>query len=352
MRAAQFAPQVFRRSQNRVARLGLRRDRQNDDVCRRDARWDDHAVVVRVRHDDGADEACAHAPARRPRKLLGAVARGELDAARPGKILPEKMRGAGLDGLAILHHRLDAERPHRAGKTLGLRFFARKNRQRQMLAREGFIHAQHLLRLLHRLLRSLVRGVAFLPQELGGAEKNARAHLPSHDVRPLVDEDGKVAPGLHPFCVGGADDRLAGGSHHERLGELRAGRGTQFAIRPDIEPVVRDDRAFLCEALDVSRFFFEITERNEERKIRVPVAGRLEHGIERALHGFPDAVAPGLDNHAAAHVGVFREIGGTDDLLIPLGEILRACRGDGCLLVAHGTGSVTQTHARCNENCA
>ena len=49
-------------------------------------------------------------------------ARQEFDAAGLGKILPEEMRRAGLDRLAILHHRLDAERLHRAGEALASLF--------------------------------------------------------------------------------------------------------------------------------------------------------------------------------------------------------------------------------------
>ncbi len=55
----------------------------------------------------------------------------------------------------------------------------------------------------------------------------------------------------------------------------------------------------------------------------------LEHPVELALHVFPDAVAPRLDDHAAAHVAVFGEVGGLDDLLVPLGEILVAAGIDG-----------------------
>ena len=50
----------------------------------------------------------------------------------------------------------------------------------------------------------------------------------------------------------------------------------------------------------------------------------LEHLIELTLHVFPQSVAPRLDDHAAAHVAVLGHVGGADDLLIPLGEILVA----------------------------
>ena len=60
-----------------------------------------------MRHDDRADHARAHAPARRPAKFLFAFAILELNPARTRKILPEKMRSAGLDRLSVLHHRFD-----------------------------------------------------------------------------------------------------------------------------------------------------------------------------------------------------------------------------------------------------
>ena len=53
------------------------------------------------------------------------VARLELDPARARKILPEEMRRAGLDRLAVLHHRFDAERLHRARESVRSRISRR-----------------------------------------------------------------------------------------------------------------------------------------------------------------------------------------------------------------------------------
>ena len=92
---------------------------------------------------------------------------------------------------------------------------------------------------------------------------------------------------------------------------------------------MRDHRAFLGEAFDVLRLLLQVAQRNEEREIGVLVSGGLEHGVERALHVFPHAVAPRLDHHAAAHLGILRQIGGAHDLLIPFGKIFVAARGDG-----------------------
>ena len=77
-----------------------------------------------------------------------------------------------------------------------------------MIARECFVNIQHALCFLARFGFGFVNGVAFLPKELGCAQKNAWPHFPAHDIGPLVDENGQVAIGLHPLRVTRADDCL------------------------------------------------------------------------------------------------------------------------------------------------
>ena len=50
------------------------------------------------------------------RVLLGALLVLELDVAGLREILAEVVRGAGLEGLPVLHHRFDAERVDGAGE--------------------------------------------------------------------------------------------------------------------------------------------------------------------------------------------------------------------------------------------
>ena len=93
------------------------RDRDDHNVCRRDARRQNQTIIIGVRHDQRADHARGHAPARRPAEFLFAVARLKLNPAGAREILAKEMRRAGLHRFAVLHHRLDAQRLHRAGKT-------------------------------------------------------------------------------------------------------------------------------------------------------------------------------------------------------------------------------------------
>ena len=90
-----------------LAAVFLRRDWQNDDLLGRDARRQDQPVVVRVRHDQRADQAGGNTPRSRVRVLHRAVAAGERNVLRLREILPEVMRRSRLDRLAVLHHRLD-----------------------------------------------------------------------------------------------------------------------------------------------------------------------------------------------------------------------------------------------------
>ena len=158
----------------------------------------------------------------------------------------------------------------------------------------------------------------FLPEELGGAEEEAGAHLPAHDVAPLVDQDGQVAIALDPLRVHGADDGLGRRSDDERLLEHGLGIGDERAVRRMDEPVVCDDRALLREALHVFGLLLQEGLGDEQREVGIAVARLLEHGVEVALDVLPDRVAPRLDDHAPTDGRVLGEVGGADDLLVPL----------------------------------
>ena len=70
-----------------------------------------------------------------------------------------------------------------------------------------------------------------------------------------------------------------------------------------------------------SRLLLQEAQRDEQREVGVLVPGGLEHRVEPPLDVLPDRVAPRLDHHAAADVGVLGQVGRLDDLLIPLGIV-------------------------------
>src|ERR687891_2109406 len=133
-----------------------------------------------------------------------------------------------------------------------------------------------------------VRGVALLPKKLERAKEETCPHLPPHHVRPLVDEEWQVAIALHPLREHRVDDRLRRRSHDEVFLEL-------------LPSSVRDDGRLRREALNVLRLLVQEALGNEEREVRVLMAGSLEHVIERALHALPNAVTRRTNHHAAAH---------------------------------------------------
>ena len=167
----------------------------------------------------------------------------------------------------------------------------------------------HLKRLGPSFFLGRVRCVTFLPQELGGPEEQARPHLPTQDVAPLVVEEREIPVALHPARVRVPDDCLGRGPDGERLIQLLAA-------------AVRHDRNLGSEALDMLGFGFEQLHREEQREVDVLVAGRLEAIVELSLHPLPDRVAVRLDDHRALDEPVLGHAGLPDDLVVPGWEIL------------------------------
>jgi hypothetical protein len=166
--------------------------------------------------------------------------------------------------------------------------------------------------------------MAFLPQEFAGAQEHARAHFPAHDIGPLVRQQRQIAPRLHPARHGRADHRFRRGAHDQRLFQLRLGIGHQPALAVGDQAVVRDDRHLLGEAFDMIGFLGEIGQRNEQREVAVLDARFLDARVHDLLDAFPDAIAPRLDHHAAAHARFLGQLGLGDHRLVPLGEVFVA----------------------------
>ena len=322
-------------------------------MLRSDTGREDEAIVIRVCHDEGADEAGGDSPRGRVDVLGVVVTVDEGDVLGFGKVLAEVVGGAGLDGFFILNHGLDGEGGFGTGEAFGFGFLSHDDGDGEEVADGIRVKLMDHVGFLEGLFLGLVRGVAFLPEELGGAEEEAGAHFPAHDVCPLVDEKGEVAVGLGPAREGGSDDGLGGGTNDVGLGEFAA--GDHFGFSGDgvffcFETVVGDDGALGGKALGVLGFFFEIGEGDEEGEVGVFMAGGLEAAIEVALDGFPDGKAPRLDDHASSGFGIFSKVGGSDDLLIPLGKVLGAGGSDCRFGLRHDGRRIRQAGALAKKN--
>ena len=168
--------------------LGAASHGKDDDVRGGQSWRQSQPVIIAMRHDHGADQPRGHAPRRGPAVLEFAFFALVGDVLRGREVLAEEVRRAGLQRLAVLHHRLDAERANRARESLTRGLLAGEHRHRHPVLGEVRVDVEHALGFLHRLFGGCVRGVAFLPQKLTGAEKQPRPHFPPHDVGPLIDK--------------------------------------------------------------------------------------------------------------------------------------------------------------------
>ena len=122
-----------------------------------------------------------------------------------------------------------------------------------------------------------------------------------------------------------------------------------FRRRPDDEPLFElfvaaagDPRHLRREPFDVLLLLHQEALGNEQREVRVHVAGRLEPRVEQPLDVFPDRVAVRPDDHAALDGRVVGQLGAADDVEIPAREVLGAGRdlGDERFFFLIGQGSL------------
>ena len=241
--------------------------------------------------------------------LLLAAGIQELHVVRPSEVLAEEVAGAALERLAIAHEALDAERLIGAGEPFGGGLAAGVDRDGQDVLGDLAVDLEHAARLLHRLGRGGVRGVAFLPEELARPQEQSRSHLPAKDVVPLVVEERQVAVALDPAAVRVPDERLGGGPDGEGLLELLAA-------------AVGDDRDLGREPLDMVGLALEQAHRDQQREVDVLVSGGLDPIVERTLGVLPDRVAVGLDDHRALGGAVLGHLGPSNDLDVPRGKVV------------------------------
>ena len=279
----------------------------DDDLDGGQARWHNQTVVVAVGHDECADEARADAPAGGPGELDGIGLVGERDVEGFGEVLAQVVGRAGLQGATVLHHGFDAVGAQGAGELLAVGFEAAQNGQGHFFFDEvGIDVIEDHQRFGLGLGLGGMDGVTFLPEEFGGAQERPGAHLPTHDIGPLVDQDGQVAVRADPFGVEVADDGLGGRTDDVGLGELfAAGAG--------------DLGDFGGKALDVLGFFGQKALGDEQGEVGVDMAALFDAAVEAGLNAFPNSITCGFEDDTATHdLSVVGQVGFTDDIEVPL----------------------------------
>ena len=266
-------------------------------------------------HHQRADQPGRDTPGGRPDILPRAFAGLILHLERPGEVLAQVVRGPALQGLAVLHQRLDGVGAQRPRELLAVGLDPGVDGDRHLLLGEAAVDLQDEQRLLLGLRLRGVRRVTLLPEELRGAQEQPGTHLPAHHVRPLIDQDRQVAIGADPLGVHGVDNRLRGGADDERLLQLLAA-------------TVRDHGEFGSEPRHVLGFLMQERLGDEQREIGVLVSGLLEPRVQLALHRLPHGVSERADDHAALDGGVVGHLGLRDHVGVPARVILFPRRDD------------------------
>ena len=158
-----------------------------------------------------------------------------------------------------------------------------------------------------------------LPQELGRPQEQARTHLPTHHVSPLVAKNRQVAVRLNPIFIGIPDNGLGGRADDQLL--LEPGIGIDdhaLAVGIVFQPVMGHHGALLGKPLDMMRLLAEKRLRDKQREISVFMPGIFEHLIQRTLHLFPDRITVRFDHHTSANRRILGQSRFYHQIVIPL----------------------------------
>ena len=166
-------------------------------------------------------------------------------------------------------------------------------------------------------------GVALLPEEFRCAQERTGAHLPSHDIAPLIAEQWQVAVGVDPVFVGVPYHCLRRRTDDELLVEfsLRVDDDV-LAVVAGLQTVMSDNGTLLGESLYVLGLTGKEALRDEQREISILDTQTLEVGIENRLHLLPYRIAIRLNNHTSAHRSCLRQVGFHHQVVVPLRVVL------------------------------
>ena len=226
----------------------------------------------------------------------------------PGELVAKVVAGAGLEGLAVLHHGFDGVGGFGAGELFLLSLAAGDHGDGQSVPAEVHIAVQLLFSLGDGFLSGLMDGVAFLPPEFTAAEEGAGGLFPADDAAPLVVQHGQLTPGVEHMCPVVTEHSLGSGAD-----------GQPFFQR--IGTAGGDPSHFGSEAVDQLAFLFQQAFGDEQGHGHVHVTGLLKHPVHDVDHVLPDGVAIGAHDHEALDAGVVHHLRLQADVRIPLGKV-------------------------------
>ncbi|MPM40584.1 hypothetical protein SDC9_87228 [bioreactor metagenome] len=284
-------------------------DGNHHHLHRGDAGRHNQAAVVPVGHDNAADDAGGQAPGGLVGILGLIVLVGAGNVKGPGEAVAKVVAGAGLKGLAVVHHALDGIGGLGPGELLLVGLAAPDDGHGQHVFAEGSVNLQHAFGFLNGLLRRGVHGVALLPEELPVAQEGAGGLFPPEHRAPLVVELGQVPPGVDDFGVMLAEQGLGGGADAQALLQrLAAAEG--------------DPGALGREALHVVLLLLQQRLGNQQGEIDVFVAGLFKPAVQPGLDILPQGVSIGAKDEKPLHAGIFNQLGLLAHVGVPFAEVL------------------------------
>ena len=232
----------------------------------------------------------------------------ELDLKCFCKVIAKVVGSTCLKALAVVHHCFDGVGSLSTGEFFGISLFAANNRHSKLFLTEISIDVQDHLGLVDSLLSSLVHGVAFLPEELTGAQEWTGGFFPTNNAAPLVVQFWQVTVGFDDVLVVVAEQGLGGWTNAQTFFQL-------------FGAAVGNPCNFRSKTFYVVFFLLEQAFWNEQRHSHVLMSGLFELSVQNVLDVFPDRIAVWANDHAAFNRRVVTQFCFFYDIGIPFCKV-------------------------------
>lgn len=247
----------------------------------------------------------------------------ELNVEHLREVLSKVMRSGSLDSTTIGGDvTFDGCGVVASRELLALRLASLDDGNRQQIFVDRAVQLQNVEDFLVGLFLGGERGVSLLPQELSASEEGNRVlELPTNDVRPLVELEGKISVGSDPLSKGWVHDGLASGANGDGF--------LHFALARSRHP-----SDFRSKVFDVLLLGGQSLLGHQEREVRVLHSELLDASVEVLLNLFPNGISVGSQDVASRDVVVVEHFGLQDGLSVPVGEVFELGRRDTFLVLS------------------
>mmetsp|Transcript_1325 Transcript_1325/g.2115 ORF Transcript_1325/g.2115 Transcript_1325/m.2115 type:complete len:201 (+) Transcript_1325:854-1456(+) len=200
------------------------------------------------------------------------------------------MRRSTLQRPPILHQRFNCKCLLSTSKSLRGTFRTLDNRNSKQLFTHISVLGQHVFCILKGTLIGGMGGMSLLPQKLGCTQKGTCAHLPPHDIRPLIHLEGQVTMTHNPLFEHVPNHCFRCRSDNQWVFQLgfRIGNESLLATWISSQSMMSHHRTLLGKSINMLGLLFQKALWNQQGEVGIFSTMFFDACIEIVLNTVPE----------------------------------------------------------------